>query len=1063
MTDWNAVSAFMAKVVAWPGSPTDPGYVNLHFSTVDRKNPTGPVRKGSGWPFRSLDPFISRAWMNTTTQFKDAWYCLSLQSQTKPNAKDPTKPRAHRLAANALKLKAIWIDIDVGVEAKKYDTLQEAMKAIFTFREKVGLPAFSALVCSGSGLHAYWISKDELTRAEWEPYAQGLKVLLLQEGIKCDAGLTTDSARILRIPGTFNHKTNPPKPVELLNLPLALYDFPTTLDFLTHLAPIIVPGSGKAELNSLFADDADLASFKLPPILKADPNETLGKVEERKLDATPIFQQCGYYSDAFANGGKEYAQPLWMYSVLGTTFMENGRALAHEISKGHANYTPAETDAMYDRKLAERRDRGLGYPQCSTIQGAGCKACMICPHLKNGKSPLNFSYQEHASKAGATKDASNRYEPIELDDPLLAKLPAKWFEVLCAADYSAAYGNDRSRAEMAFATEAIRAGIDDSTIARCLMDKRRAFGSNTRRSDRLLIRVIDKARQYADDPVLEQMNRDFAAGFIGNKFRIAKFDLQPRYPLQRKVEFLSKDDFINGVVNPRVDVPKFGQDGKEDGTKSLPRGTYWFGLEGRSEFDAVTFKPGAPPIIEVERNGGVHRSINTYSGFSVTSDRVDSENKCFKFLQHIRDNIAGGDQSLFKYLLDWMASGVQHPDDPGRSALSMRGAPGCGKGVFALGYGHLFGQHFLHATHKEHVTGKFNAHQAETCLIFVDEALYAEIETDAQILKTMTSETTKLLERKGIDTIAIDNYARPIFSTNDEHPIQIEHNDRRYPAIYVRENDAFAHEKNETKKAKNRKAYFAPIIEELKNGGSEALLGLLLDRDIRDFNAEAIPETYERLQQKLSSAPSGDKVIIEFAQDGCLPGAIPNRPWIARAHGESWLPKHLQTPGLYDVMKARGGTKLARMSDTALSGILKSWGFKSKSLGSSRGWEAPPLTDLRNLISAKFRAVEFDGRQEWIARDAQTYGDHGATTDDAATPQAAEDIGEPNEGGMPSEEPMGRREQEKPNCNDETVSCPTRRPKTRFQGKPAKPVVDPVTGLTSAAAVSAFVRGACRS
>ena len=83
-----------------------------------------------------------------------------------------------------------------------------------------------------------------------------------------------------------------------------------------------------------------------------------------------------------------------------------------------------------------------------------------------------------------------------------------------------------------------------------------------------------------------------------------------------------------------------------------------------------------------------------------------------------------------------MASGVQHPDDPGRSALSMRGAPGCGKGVFALGYGRLFGQHFLHATHKEHVTGKFNAHQAETCLIFVDEALYAEIETDAQILKT---------------------------------------------------------------------------------------------------------------------------------------------------------------------------------------------------------------------------------------------------------------------------------------------------------------------------------------
>ena len=78
------------------------------------------------------------------------------------------------------------------------------------------------------------------------------------------------------------------------------------------------------------------------------------------------------------------------------------------------------------------------------------------------------------------------------------------------------------------------------------------------------------------------------------------------------------------------------------------------------------------------------------------------------------------------------------------------------------------------------------------------------------------------------------------------------------------------------------------------------------------------------------------------------------------------LPKHLQTPGLYDVMRVRGGAKLARMSDTALSDILKNWGFKSKSLGNSRGWEAPQLIDLRKSIRDKFSAVEFDDRKEWI-------------------------------------------------------------------------------------------------
>ena len=476
------------------------------------------------------------------------------------------------------------------------------------------------------------------------------------------------------------------------------------------------------------------------------------------------------------------------------------------------------------------------------------------------------------------------YEPIEPDDPLLAKLADKWRAMLTAVDYAAGYDGDHSRAEIAFATAAMRAGIDDGTIARCLMDERRPFGSDTRTSNRRLVRLIARAHDYAADPLLEQMNRDFAAGFIGSKFRVARFGRHPKYPLQPYVDFLSQEDFAKGVRYPTVQMTKFDKAGKPDGTRPESRGAHWLSLPGRSEFDAVDCRPGAPPIIEVERASRVHRTINTYSGFSVVPDHVDSAAKCSLYLAHIRDNIAGSDTVLYKYILDWMASGVQHPDNPGRSALSLRGTPGCGKGMFALGYGRLFGRHFLHATNREHVTGRFNAHQAEACLIFVDEALYAEIAADAQILKTLTSETTKLLERKGIDSIEIDNFARLIFATNAEHPIQIEHDDRRYPAIYVQENKAFANETDKVIKAEKRKAYFLPILDELNNGGSEAVLGFLLDRDIRKFNAEAIPETAERQHQILESAPAGDKAIIEFAEDGCLPAAVSDRPWIARSH-----------------------------------------------------------------------------------------------------------------------------------------------------------------------------------
>jgi hypothetical protein len=189
-----------------------------------------------GWPFKTVDDLVGRAsWINTVpAKFKDVWYCTSLQSASGVNTNG--KPKAVRFAQNALKLKAIWVDIDVGPsepgKKPKYPTIEVALKAILLFAMTVKLPPPSAIVYSGGGVHVYWISKDALDRDQWAPYADGLKNLLLANNILCDAGLTTDSARILRVPGTFNHKYDPPKPVTLAQMPLVFYDFEAKLAFL---------------------------------------------------------------------------------------------------------------------------------------------------------------------------------------------------------------------------------------------------------------------------------------------------------------------------------------------------------------------------------------------------------------------------------------------------------------------------------------------------------------------------------------------------------------------------------------------------------------------------------------------------------------------------------------------------------------------------------------------------------------------------------------------------------------------------------------------------------------
>jgi hypothetical protein len=266
--------------------------------------------------------------------------------------------KAIRNAANASHLKAIWLDVDGNKpEPKGYPTKAAALDAIFKFVTDAKLPHPSALVDSGNGWHVYWISDTPLTQAEWRPYAEGLWALVQKHGLHADP-VTTDAARVLRVPDTFNRKSTPPKPVKLKPLGLD-YAFESTLGWLKGLqGPSPVQGSAGTQshtrqisvmLNSaLFpkrapiTDDVLAADCQRPPTLP--------------IDAHSVIVECPHYMDAIKTGGKDHNQGLWMQTILGATWFENGRTVAHALSNKHPGYTGAATDAMFDRKMADREE-----------------------------------------------------------------------------------------------------------------------------------------------------------------------------------------------------------------------------------------------------------------------------------------------------------------------------------------------------------------------------------------------------------------------------------------------------------------------------------------------------------------------------------------------------------------------------------------------------------------------------------------------------------------------------------------------------------------------------------
>lgn len=219
----------MALQIASVSRGQPPNFPNVSESSI---SPDGGLRLLNAL-WRSPDKVHQVGALNRLTKFftntpvKDAVDALTRTQALSAQGVDTYFACAEYLSPGSRKADNVagayvfWGDIDVapgkGADGKGYETLDEAKAALKKFRIEAGLPKPTHVVESGGGLHAYWVLDAFVDRATWQAYATKLKAIAKHLGFLADPTRTADIASVLRIPGTLNHKYDPPLPVTLVH------------------------------------------------------------------------------------------------------------------------------------------------------------------------------------------------------------------------------------------------------------------------------------------------------------------------------------------------------------------------------------------------------------------------------------------------------------------------------------------------------------------------------------------------------------------------------------------------------------------------------------------------------------------------------------------------------------------------------------------------------------------------------------------------------------------------------------------------------------------------------
>lgn len=262
-----------------------------------------------------------------------------------------------RKADNMKELKSFFLDLDCG-PSKDYANQSDALDALRKFCDKLKLPN-PLKINSGRGVHVYWRLTESVGKENWLPVATRLKALCAKHNLLADVAVTADVCRVLRVPTTHNHKTNPPTEVTFFGL-----DAPPLVDF--------------DEFAELLGDDP----IEIPRRYVPSDDTYLGGKESVFLDIvnkTKAKRGCAQIENILRYQ-QDISEPLWRAGLSIAKYCVDGDEATHIVSRHHSDYTQEATN----RKVEAIKGPYL----CNTFDDYSPNICKDCIHWGKIKSPI---------------------------------------------------------------------------------------------------------------------------------------------------------------------------------------------------------------------------------------------------------------------------------------------------------------------------------------------------------------------------------------------------------------------------------------------------------------------------------------------------------------------------------------------------------------------------------------------------------------------------------------------------------------------------------------------------